>query len=58
MVPFQNYNRWTQGPSKMAAISGHSVNIKDSIKNMLLENKLAQIVQMNFLKVRMAQNVL
>ena len=27
MVPFQNYSLWTQGPSKMAAISGHSFNI-------------------------------
>ena len=33
MVPFQNYIRWTQGPSKMAAISGHSFNIVPYGKN-------------------------
>ena len=33
MVPFQNCIRWTRGPSKMAAISGHSFNIGPYGKN-------------------------
>ena len=31
--PFQNYIRWTRGPSKMATISGHSFNIGPYRKN-------------------------
>ena len=39
VVPFQNYIRWTQGPSKMAVISGHSFNIGPygkTMKNLLV----------------------